>query len=654
MCIDFTDLNWACPKDSYPLIRIDALVDSMAGCEMMSLLDALQGYEPPPPPDNKKRSSETERKNDSPKQIPVSRSREGTALLQNSEKGGWILMEQGMPGSVRNLKEYMSKPPLLIKPQAWERLYIYLLTSEEAVSVVLVRTEGKEHQPVYYVSKLLQGAEPRYPQIEKLVLALIVAARKLHPYFQSHHVTVLTNQPLKHILASPNASGRMTKWAVELSEHDIEFEPRLAIKAQALADFILEATGDEDSKHLQEWTMFVDGSSTSSKSGVGIVIKSLKVDYMEYAITLEFPVSNNEAEYEAILLGCRLIRAAGARKVRAYSDSQLVVSQAEGEYEVRQEKMTKYLAKLREEIEKFEEFRLEQIPREQNLMADQLPKLASSNQFDEGRKITLLSAAKPAVISEEEKKREIEGVFIGENLTHIVQFLTKGTLPEDRKEARKVKLRSARFVLIDGDLYKRGFSSPLLKCLGPDRGECVLSEVHEETCKPSANPATFMKTLESPCPFDMWSPNCRQRNSVPRKEAKELVRGIEDHTVIYIRNWVHELPGVLWAYCTTPRESMQETPFSLVYETEAVLPTEIGEETWRIRSYDSVRNSEFRRGDLDLVEEKRELAERRVRVYKSKMARAHNDKVRPRKFEEGDLVLRKTENTGPIGGMDLT
>ncbi|KAL0400131.1 UNVERIFIED_CONTAM: hypothetical protein Sradi_2356400 [Sesamum radiatum] len=109
----------------------------------------------------------------------------------------------------------------------------------------------------------------------------------------------------------PIASGRMTKWAIELSEHGIEFEARPAIKAQALADFISELTGREDNKHQQEWTMFVDGSSTSSKRGVDIVIKSPEANYIEYAITLEFHASNNEAEYEAILLGCKLIHAAG-------------------------------------------------------------------------------------------------------------------------------------------------------------------------------------------------------------------------------------------------------------------------------------------------------------------------------------------------------
>ncbi|KAL0430498.1 UNVERIFIED_CONTAM: hypothetical protein Sradi_0675800 [Sesamum radiatum] len=106
-------------------------------------------------------------------------------------------------------------------------------------------------------------------------------------------------------------------------------------------------------------------------------------------------------------------------------------------------------------------------------------------------------------------------------------------------------------------------------------------------------------------------------------------------------SWVDELPGVLWAYRTTPRESTQETPFSLVYGREAVIPSEIGEETWRIKSYDNSGNSESQKIDLDLLDEKREAAERIIHVYENKIARAYDDKVRPCKFKEGDLVLRK-------------
>ncbi|GMH04323.1 hypothetical protein Nepgr_006162 [Nepenthes gracilis] len=93
---------------------------------------------------------------------------------------------------------------------------------------------------VYYVSKMLTGPETRYSRTEKLALALIYSARKLRPYFQAHRIVVLTDQPLKTILQKPDVSGRLVKWAIELGEFDVEFQPRPAIKAQALADFLVE------------------------------------------------------------------------------------------------------------------------------------------------------------------------------------------------------------------------------------------------------------------------------------------------------------------------------------------------------------------------------------------------------------------------------
>ena len=84
---------------------------------------------------------------------------------------------------------------------------------------------------MYYVSRALQGPETRYSPAEKLVLALVHAARKLRPYFQAHSIVVLTDQPLRQILTKPEVSGRMTKWAVELAEHDLSYQSRTAIKA---------------------------------------------------------------------------------------------------------------------------------------------------------------------------------------------------------------------------------------------------------------------------------------------------------------------------------------------------------------------------------------------------------------------------------------
>jgi hypothetical protein len=95
---------------------------------------------------------------------------------------------------------------------------------------------------VYFVSKALHGAEERYPQIEKLAFALIMASRKLRPYFQAHTIRVLTEYPLRKVMQKLDLSGRLANWAIELGQFDLEFVPRNAIKGQALADFLVEFT----------------------------------------------------------------------------------------------------------------------------------------------------------------------------------------------------------------------------------------------------------------------------------------------------------------------------------------------------------------------------------------------------------------------------
>ena len=82
----------------------------------------------------------------------------------------------------------------------------------------------------------------RYPRVEKLAFALIIASRKFRPYFQAHIILVMTDQPLQKAIGRPNAARRMVQWAMELSQFDIDYRPRTTIKVQALADFITEFT----------------------------------------------------------------------------------------------------------------------------------------------------------------------------------------------------------------------------------------------------------------------------------------------------------------------------------------------------------------------------------------------------------------------------
>ena len=104
----------------------------------------------------------------------------------------------------------------------------------------MIREEVKKQLPVYYISQAFQGAESKYPKIEKIAFALIVASRKLRQYFQANPILVMTDHPIKKSMNRPEAAGRMVQWPIKLSQFDIEYLPRTAIKVQALADFIAE------------------------------------------------------------------------------------------------------------------------------------------------------------------------------------------------------------------------------------------------------------------------------------------------------------------------------------------------------------------------------------------------------------------------------
>ena len=117
----------------------------------------------------------------------------------------------------QELKHYLSNPPLLSLSKEGEDLFLYLAISVTAVSAALIKEENRVQLPVYYVSQAFQGVEARYPPIEKITFALIVASRKLRPYFQANLIIVMTDQPIKKAMNKPEAAGRMVQWAIELS-----------------------------------------------------------------------------------------------------------------------------------------------------------------------------------------------------------------------------------------------------------------------------------------------------------------------------------------------------------------------------------------------------------------------------------------------------
>jgi len=127
---------------------------------------------------------------------------------------------------------------------------------------------------------------------------LVLASRKLCPYFEAHKLTILTDQPLKNVLQKLDVSGRLLKWAVELSQYDIAFEARSAIKAQALAHFLAKNAGGPSEAPMVPtfWNFYVDGFSMKDGSRTGLIIETPQGERHEHTLKLMFRASNNEAE----------------------------------------------------------------------------------------------------------------------------------------------------------------------------------------------------------------------------------------------------------------------------------------------------------------------------------------------------------------------
>ena len=140
----------------------------------------------------------------------------------------------------QQLKEYLSRPSIMSSPEVDEVLFAYLEITFYAISFVLIRVDSGTQRPVYCASKSLHEADMRYLLLEKAILAVVHATKKLPHYFQAHTVIVLTQLSLKLILRSADYTGRIAKWGTILGAFDIKYMPRTSVKGQVLADLVVE------------------------------------------------------------------------------------------------------------------------------------------------------------------------------------------------------------------------------------------------------------------------------------------------------------------------------------------------------------------------------------------------------------------------------
>ncbi|XP_074346529.1 uncharacterized protein LOC141685318 [Apium graveolens] len=257
------------------------------------------------------------------------------------------------------------------------------------------------------------------------------------------------------------ASGRLNKWVIELGEFDIKYKPRTSIKAQALVEFVVECTisnqevggqeivtleggkkeKDENTTLKEYWVLHFDGASKTKSSGAGLILQSLKGFMIDYSLKLDFPTTNNEAEYEAFISGLGFDRAAKAKNLTICGNLRLVVSQINREFEAKDDTMTKYLRVVKGILTLFDEWYVEYVLREEKTTADALSKFVSSKienypwsiyfEFLKTPIIHVINLIAPAGV-------------ISYWIDPIKTRIETGWLPDNAQRARKLSVRALR------------------------------------------------------------------------------------------------------------------------------------------------------------------------------------------------------------------
>ncbi|GJY31912.1 reverse transcriptase domain-containing protein [Tanacetum coccineum] len=355
-------------------------------------------------------------------------------------------------------------------------------------------------------------------------------------------------------------------------------------------------------------------------------------------VPMNFPSTNNEAKYEALLAGLRIAEKIKVRALKVMADS-----------------------KLEEE----------DIPRNQNQKADVLSKLASVA-FNHLTKEVLVEVLNTKSVDVQEVNMIVEEEE--DNwMIPIIKCLEEGVWPTEENEARTLRMKISQYVIEEGILFKKSYLSPMLRCVEPLQAIYIIREVHKGACGMHAGARSV---IHAPVPrlsktrltsimsiwafyqwgLDMLGPLLEGHSKLKFiivaidyftkwMKAKPLAKTTGKEAILGWKRvgWLDELPNILWAHRTMLKTSIGETPFSLTYGSEAVIPVEIGMPTYLTIQFNEAQNKEEMRLNLNLIQERRETTAIREAKYKKKVEQYHNKQVRPVSFKVRDFVYRRNE-----------
>ncbi|CAM8988403.1 unnamed protein product [Rhodiola kirilowii] len=405
-----------------------------------------------------------------------------------------------------NIKKYLSTAPVLGAPAPGKPLILYVAAQEKSFGAMCAQeTDERKERPLYYFSRTLVGAKLNYSPIEKICLALVFAVQKLRHYMQAHTVHVVSKaDPIKYILSRPVLSGRLAKWARLLKQYDLVFVPQKATKGQAIADFFadhpvpakwefsIDLPG-EDIFYidvLPPWQMFFDGAARRDGAGAGVVFVSPENHLLPFSFTLTQLCSNNMAEYQALLLGLQMARQIRIDEMDIYGDSQLVINQVLGEYEVRKDDLIPYQRHATQLLNKFDSISIGHVPRSANKLADALANLAANLALgaEETMSIPVCNHWVVPPLEENEKNIESSNVVYAYEIERedwrqpIIDFLDHQKLPADPRHKTEIRRRAPRFIHYKGIIYRRSFLGQWLRCLIEEEAVEVMQEAHAGVC----------------------------------------------------------------------------------------------------------------------------------------------------------------------------
>ena len=298
-------------------------------------------------------------------------------LLKEKQAFGWEPKHQA---AIEKIKVVLTSTQTMVPPQTRKALRVYIAVGEEAVCGLLAQEGEGQEKPIAYVSKTMKDVERRYPAQEKHCLALVYVAQWYRHYFQAFKVEVFTkDEDLKFLVQKPMITGRMSRWALLLSEYDISLVMPTVVRSQALADLLAICLRKKEEKMLEEipgevggvnicgeepeWMLMFNGTPSNPHGGAGVVLANEKGRSLFFMFKFEFPRANNEAEYEALILGLKMAQEIRVRRVQVRGDSNLVIKQVQGEYSVKEKRLALCREKVWKLMQQFEHIAFSHVPR---------------------------------------------------------------------------------------------------------------------------------------------------------------------------------------------------------------------------------------------------------------------------------------------------